>query len=59
LKWLDILPEVIAFIGGLIILFICINLKKNGQFTFLVTFTLCSFLYIMGNILKSVIKNTQ
>ncbi|MEZ0537791.1 hypothetical protein ACAG39_11165 [Caldicellulosiruptoraceae bacterium PP1] len=57
MKVVNIIPELLALIGGFIIFILCINLRKSGEYTFIVTFAVSVVLYGSGKIIKDILKD--
>ncbi|WAM32125.1 hypothetical protein [Caldicellulosiruptor naganoensis] len=56
MKWEQILPEVLALIGGGIVFLSCLIMKKSGEYTFFSTFVVSLIGYICGHFIKGFIE---
>jgi len=59
LKGEHILPEFIALIGGLIVFISCVANRKDGLYTFFITFIVCVILYVFGHVIKIILENKK
>jgi len=57
LKWEQILPEILALIGGSIVFLACLATKKSGEYTFFSTFIVSAVGYLCGHFIKGLIEN--
>jgi len=56
LKGEQLLPEILALVGGSIVLIACLVTRKSGEYTFFVTAVVSVVSFVCGNAIKNILK---
>lgn len=59
MKWSQILPELFALIGGMIVFILCIFFRKSGEYTFFATFIISIILFVGGYFIKILLQDGE
>jgi len=59
LKGEQLLPEILALVGGSIVLIACLVTKKSGEYTFFATAVVSVVSFVCGNAIKNILNNSQ
>ncbi|ADQ05364.1 hypothetical protein Calow_1835 [Caldicellulosiruptor owensensis OL] len=59
MKGEQLLPEILALIGGSIVLIVSLVTKKSGEYTFFATAVVSFVSFICGNAIKNILNDSQ
>ncbi|ACM61220.1 hypothetical protein B0S90_2470 [Caldicellulosiruptor bescii] len=59
MKGEQLLPEILALVGGSIVLVACLVTRKSGEYTFFATALVSIIGYVFGSIVKDILNDNK
>ncbi len=59
MKGEQLLPEILAIVGGSIVLIACVVTRKSGEYTFFATAVVSIIGYVFGSIVENILNDSK
>lgn len=59
MKGEQLLPEILALVGGSIVLVTCLVMRKSGEYTFFATALVSIIGYVFGSVVKDILNDNK
>ncbi|AEM74501.1 hypothetical protein [Caldicellulosiruptor acetigenus] len=59
MKGEQLLPEILAMMGGSIVLIACLVTRKSGEYTFFATAVVSIIGYVFGSLVKNILNDSN